>query len=107
MQKIIGTDQAWDNRELGASLEHAKQADAQDQNALDAALGLAPISIRLPREMVDAYKLIASHHGIGYQPLMRDVLQRYIKEGLKEVMERQGEKSEQAHARIEQMHQTA
>ena len=51
-------------------------------DALNDALGMQAISIRLPKEMIEAYKLIAAHHGVGYQPLMRDVLQRLLDVGL-------------------------
>lgn len=107
MSKIAGTDEAWDGRELGASQAHAKVAGAEHLAALNDALGLQSISIRLPKEMIEAYKLIASHHGIGYQPLMRDILQRFVKEGLKEVVEHQTKKAEQAEKRIEEMRKAA
>lgn len=48
-----------------------------------------------------AYKLIASHHGVGYQPLMRDILQRFVKEGLREVVESQTKKSDAAGERVD------
>lgn len=41
---------------------------------------LQAISIRLPKRLIEAYKLVASHHGTGYQPLMRDTLQRAVPE---------------------------
>ncbi|PZQ75598.1 MAG: hypothetical protein DI563_09170 [Variovorax paradoxus] len=107
MTKIAGTDEAWDSRQLGASQAHAKVAGAEHLAALDGAIGLQSISIRLPKELIEAYKLIASHHGLGYQPLMRDILQRFVKEGLKEVVEHQNKKSEQAEARIEELRKAA
>jgi len=107
MKNFAGTDEAWDSRQLGASAAHAKVASAEHQAALDAALGLQSISIRLPKELIEAYKLIASHHGVGYQPLMRDILQRFVKEGLKEVVEHQTKKAEQADQRIEDMRKAA
>ena len=42
-----------------------------------ATLGLKPISIRLPASLIDAFKAIATLHGVGYQPLMRDALERF------------------------------
>ena len=107
MKNIAGTDEAWDSRQLGASVAHAKVASAEHQTALDAALGLQSISIRLPRDLIESYKLIASYHGVGYQPLMRDILQRFVKEGLKEVVEYQTQKSEQAEQLIEDMRKSA
>lgn len=107
MNKIAGTEEAWEGRQLGASAAHAQVASAEQRAALDSALGLQSISIRLPKELIEAYKLIASHHGVGYQPLMRDILQRFVKEGLKEVVEHQTRKAEQAGERIEQMSKAA
>ncbi|STZ76848.1 hypothetical protein [Bergeriella denitrificans] len=67
----------WENRELGASEAHVRRADV-NLNALDEALGLKPISIRLQQGMIDDLKAIAAFHGIGYQPLIKQVLARFI-----------------------------
>ncbi|RYE40785.1 MAG: hypothetical protein EOP24_39455 [Hyphomicrobiales bacterium] len=107
MTKIAGTDEAWEGRQLGASADHAEVASAEHLQALNDALGMQSISIRMPREMIDAYKLIGAHHGVGYQPLMRDILQRFIPEGLKEVMEHHTEKASQADDRIEELRKAA
>ncbi len=92
----------WDERSLGASEEHAQVVEHQMTQDLDAALGMKMISLRLPEELIQSYKLIASHHGVGYQPLMRDILQRFVKEGIREVMESQSRKSDEAGERIEE-----
>ena len=63
--------------------------EAKHDKALQDALGLQAISIRLPKELIKQYKLIAGFHGVGYQPLMRDVLQRFVKGALKEILEQQ------------------
>lgn len=107
MNEVDRADAAWDTRELGASAEHTRVADDQHRAALDDAMGMQSISIRLPSDMIKAYKLIASHHGVGYQPLMRDILQRFVKEGLREVIECQTIKSDQANRRIEELQKVA
>ncbi|MDW8324343.1 MAG: hypothetical protein RMK60_09610 [Burkholderiales bacterium] len=84
--KIPATDEAWEDRRLGADEVHARPAPAELEAALDEALELQTISIRLPKGLIAAYKLIAAHHGVGYQPLMRDILQRFVPHGLKEVV---------------------
>jgi len=86
-KKIEGTTLAWESGQLGTDENHAMPAPAGMEADIDASLGLQAISIRLPKQLIDAYKLIAAHHGIGYQPLMRDILQRFAPEGLKEVLE--------------------
>lgn len=67
----------WESRELGASETYARRADI-DLNALDESLGLKPISIRLQQGMIDDLKAIAAFHGIGYQPLIKQILARFI-----------------------------
>lgn len=99
MKEVKNAD-LWDERKLGASLEHARLVDEKMTQDLDAALGMKMISLRLPEELIQAYKLIATHHEIGYQPLMRDILQRFIKEGMREVVEAQERKSDEASQRI-------
>lgn len=69
----------WDNRELGASLEHAQRAPAEMATDLDTALGLKNISIRLQKELIQELKRIGKEEGLGYQPLIRQVLTQYVK----------------------------
>ncbi len=76
-KKIKDTEQAWDARTLGAEDEFVGVADASHEQALEDALELQAISIRLPKDLIRNYKLIAEFHGVGYQPLMRDVLTRW------------------------------
>ena len=80
---------AWDERQLGAEAEFVAVADESHETALNEALGLQSISIRLPTELIKNYKLIAGFHGVGYQPLMRDILHRFVPEGLKEIAQQQ------------------
>ena len=68
---IPGTEEAWDSRALGSDPNFAVLADASDEGAIDAALGLQPISIRLQKSLVEDFKLIAQLNGLGYQTLMR------------------------------------
>ncbi|ABM32306.1 hypothetical protein QRO11_15300 [Paracidovorax citrulli] len=107
MNKFAGTDEAWEERQLGADADHAEVAGAEHMAALDEAMGMQSISIRLPKGMIDAYKLIGAHHGVGYQPLMRDILQRFIPEGLKEVLDHHQQKATQAEGRIEELRKAA
>lgn len=83
------TGAAWDNRALGADAQFVGVADESHEAALEDALELQAISIRLPKDLIRNYKLIADFHGVGYQPLMRDVLDRFVKPALKEILEAQ------------------
>lgn len=104
---IASTDEAWDDGILGANAAHAKAIPADMEAMIDGSLGLQSISIRLPKQLIDAYKLIATHHGIGYQPLMRDILQRFVPEGLKEVVQHHQAKAGEAEVRIEERKKAA
>jgi len=76
--KIPGTEEAWDSRELGSDPNFAVlPEDATDEVAIDSALGLQPISIRLQKSLIEDFKLIAQLNGLGYQTLMRQVLTRF------------------------------
>lgn len=86
--KFIADSEKWDKRELGASPDHVGVAsDAEMQEAMDA-LGLQPISIRMQKGLIQDLKMIASSHGIGYQPLIRDILNRFV-EGEKKALLRE------------------
>jgi hypothetical protein len=76
---------SWENKELGCDEQSVVVAGAEHENNLEELLELQAISIRLPTELVKKYKLIASYHGVGYQPLMRDMLHRQVKDLLKEI----------------------
>jgi hypothetical protein len=39
--------------------------------------------------LIRHFKLIADFHGVGYQPLMRDVLQRFIPTELQHILDAQ------------------
>jgi len=70
----------WDSRVLGASEDHAKPAPEEESKAIDSALGMRLLSIRLQYELIAQLKQLAKLEGIGYQPLMRQVLTRYVRE---------------------------
>ncbi len=104
---IASTEEAWDSGELGTSAAHAQAAPKELEAAIDASLGLQAISIRLPKQLIDAYKLIAAHHGVGYQPLMRDILQRFVPEGLKEVLQHHEARAGEVDHQIEEWKKAA
>jgi hypothetical protein len=89
VKKIKDTEQAWDSRALGAEADYVVVADPSHERALEEALDLQAISIRLPKELIRNFKLIAEFHGVGYQPLMRDVLQRFVPNELEHILSNQ------------------
>lgn len=107
VKPIEGTESAWEDGALGQSMEHAAAVPDEMQQAIDASLGMQSISIRMSKQLIDAYKLIAAYHGAGYQPLMRDILQRAVPELMKEVMEAHANKAAEAVLRIDELRKVA
>lgn len=87
--KIKDTPEAWEDGTLGRDEQFVTVAGDEHEAALNAALDMQAISIRLPKDMIKQYKLIADFHSVGYQPLMRDVLARFVKGALREILEEQ------------------
>jgi predicted DNA binding CopG/RHH family protein len=71
---VVGTD------------EQYVSAAADQTAAIDDALGLQPISIRLQKGLLDNLKALAQLNGIGYQPLVRQILTRWVDCELKNVL---------------------
>lgn len=76
--KIPATDEAWENGELGREEKYVKKADKGIQGQLDKALDMQMISIRLQKSLIEDLKFIATLNGLGYQPLMRQILKRFV-----------------------------
>lgn len=84
--KIKSTTEAWETGKLGENLESARIASPDLTAAIDAALGMQMISIRLPKSVIDDFKVMAQIEGVGYQPLMRTALVRFAECEAKRVM---------------------
>jgi len=78
--------EAWESGELGRDEKHVKVADASDEFALDDAMEMQMISIRLQKKLIEDLKVIAKHNGIGYQPLIRQLLTRFVISEFKKMM---------------------
>ncbi|WP_205962793.1 hypothetical protein [Pararobbsia silviterrae] len=76
-RKIPASDAAWDQGLLGREEAFVGVDDGADLADLDKGLELQMISIRLSKSLIEDFKNIASIHGLGYQPLMRQALQRF------------------------------
>jgi len=75
----------WESGALGRDMDSAAPVSAEIDHAVDASLNLKLISIRLQEELIEQLKIIAAHHGIGYQPLVRSYLHRCVREELREL----------------------
>lgn len=77
VDKFTADADAWDSGELGSDAQYAKRAKPSASRALDEAFELQMISVRLQKNLIEDLKFIAHAHGIGYQPLIRDILTRF------------------------------
>lgn len=85
MSKIEGSIENWEKGVLGMDMESAERVSAEEAAAIDKAAGMQLISIRLERDLISALKSIAKYHGIGYQPMVRDLLRRFAISETKDV----------------------
>lgn len=105
--KISATDQAWDDGALGRDEDSVVKLSKEETDsimaAVSASLELQAISIRLPKSLIDDFKMIAEYRGLGYQPLMRQILQRFAaSEGrmiMKELLEKDKAEQEERKAK--------
>lgn len=68
---------------VGTDDKFVQAAAPQVQKEVDDALGLQPISIRLQKELLDNLKGLAQLNGLGYQPLIRQILTRWVDSEMK------------------------
>lgn len=76
--QIEGSSEAWESGELGLDENYVEAAESIDEVAFNEALELQMISIRLQKSLIEDLKMIAKLNGLGYQPLMRQILQRFV-----------------------------
>ena len=84
--KIVGTVEAWEKDELGNDAKFARAVSKEITEQIDGALCLQSISIRLEKKLIDSFKLLGDFHGVGYQPLMRDALNRFADSEMKAIV---------------------
>ncbi|MDH4466499.1 MAG: hypothetical protein QE271_00455 [Bacteriovoracaceae bacterium] len=70
-QELLTESYEWDTGKRGSRSTVATQ---EDEEALDDAMALQMISIRLPATVVAKLKAMAKNEGIGYQPYTRQLL---------------------------------
>lgn len=77
-QKIESSIENWENGALGRNDVYVRVDDTDLDSLLNQSLGMKAISLRLERSLISDLELIAKHHGLSYQPLMRQVLKRFV-----------------------------
>ncbi len=82
--------------------QHTIAMDESEAEKIDEAVGLQMISIRLERRLLSNLKLIAKHHGVGYQPLIRDLLNRFARSELKSILHQLEEQQREVEKRAQE-----
>ena len=77
LEELTADAELWDSRQLGASAKHMKVVSDEEQRDIEDGLGLHMISLRLNKTLIEQFKELAKLEGIGYQPLIRNVLNQY------------------------------
>lgn len=94
-------DGPWDTGELGREEKYAECAPEELRREIDEALALQMISVRLQKQLIIELKMIAQYRGIGYQPLIRDVLSRFTRAEIMQIANEIRANEELAKAREE------
>jgi predicted DNA binding CopG/RHH family protein len=85
IEKIEGTVEAWESGLLGRDEEFAKAVKV-DEQLVDDSLELQMISIRLQKSLLEELKMIAGLYGLGYQPLIKQILRRFVDCEMKQLL---------------------
>ncbi len=85
-KKTLGSMKDWETGKLGQDANYARPSPPEREAAVDDALELKMISIRLQNELISNLKFVAEHHGIGYQPLIRDLLHRFVRAEMRDIL---------------------
>lgn len=84
---IPDTEEAWEERTLGADEKFVEVVDQVEEELINEAAGTQLISIRMSKCMIEDFKMIASLNGsIGYQTLMKQILQRFVDSEKKRIL---------------------
>lgn len=86
-KKVAREVDPWETGALGQSEEHVRVATDAEMREVDDALELQMISIRLQKGLLDALKEIAKYNGIGYQPMIRDLLNRFARSEIRTILQ--------------------
>lgn len=86
-KKIEGSAEAWEKGSLGENAKYAKAPSKDFAIEVDDAMGLQSISIRLQKSLIEDFRAIAALNNIGYQTLMRQILQRFADAEKKKILQ--------------------
>lgn len=78
-------NEAWESGKLGQDDQFVRKSKG-NESKLDEKLGLQMISIRLQKSLIEDLKDISELNGIGYQPLMKQILKRFVDAEKKKIL---------------------
>lgn len=78
--------QPWEGLDDDLTEEMVSSVPPEEVKLIDDSLGMQMISIRLQRDLISVLKEIATFHGIGYQPMVRDLLHRFAVSEIKAIL---------------------
>lgn len=77
-KKIQGTAEAWESGKLGCDEKYASLSEELTTDMFNELSESKSISIRLKESMIDDLKFFADLEDLGYQTLIKNLLQRFI-----------------------------
>lgn len=77
IDEIYSNVEKWENGELGNSEKHAKVSTFTVAD-LQKSIELQAISLRINKDLLIDLKELAKMYGIGYQPLIKQILRRFV-----------------------------
>lgn len=86
--EIYGNIDLWESGELGSSKETAKISNFSVED-LQKSIQLQAISLRMQKDVLENLKFIAKYHGIGYQPLIKQILKRFVDSEMNEILKKE------------------
>ena len=84
--KKIANPHQWEEFDKDLTETTVSVVPPEEEAAIEDALGLQLISIRLQKSLIANLKVIAEFHQVGYQPLIRDLLNRFVRSEMQSVL---------------------
>ncbi len=78
--EFVDDSDRWESGELGTDENSVRVSDQGTEARVDEGLGLQMISMRLPKDAVEQFKVLAKEQGLGYQPFIRQILMNYLRD---------------------------
>lgn len=99
VEAVPETPEPWENGQLGRDCEQVEKAPPELMKEVEGALELQMISIRFQKQLIEELKMIADYRGMGYQPLIREVVTRFARAEMM-VIARELQETEKARATV-------